>query len=72
MQIEMASQFKPIIIDDPLMKVSANAEGIQFEPSPLIKAVFGPVLMTDQYYRREKKSTKQTREKCTKREGAKP
>lgn len=40
------------------MTISSNAEGIQFTPSPLLKALFGEKVMSDVYYKRATKKAK--------------
>jgi len=54
----MENQHKPKILRDGLMTISSNAEGIQFTPSPLLKALFGEKVMSDVYYKRATKPTK--------------
>lgn len=74
--------FPPKIVQDSMMTISANGEGIQFEPSASIKAIFGTKLMTDSYHKRpaasgQKSSTAnksgkpQSKEKTTQTKGAK-
>lgn len=43
---------KPIIITDPLITITSNEQGVAFQPSALIKSLFGEKLMSDVFYRR--------------------
>ena len=49
----MSSQHKPQILQDGLMTISSNSEGILYQPSELIKEIFGAKMFPDVYRKRQ-------------------